>query len=332
MNSKGYNIILFKADPIRGGDLGNYWHYLFGFLIPASYWLWKNPVLWKGKSIKVDACNPLTDNLMKEYLDHLQIPYVFEELTEKTIQMTRKDWKSYRGKIWRKLSAWERLVRGEQSKWFTYHHLRLRKNILSLPRWDRYLEQYGDFPLFFRNDLDSYRNFFRNQITFPNDQLQNKTDWLIIKRSPPPKALDQEKGKNARWFEGYGTERRELKGIDEAVDQLLNLGYTVKTSATGELGLFQQVKIFADSKYIIGVRGAEFANIFWMDKGSEVYLFMSASFQNDSIQRKLAAACSLSYLELPHEGAISPSLDVSKIIQAKKPLNSNFSHAPQPYI
>lgn len=310
--------IFLKADPNRGGDLGNYWHYLFGFFVPATFWLWKNPTLWQGKLIKVDSCNPLTDALMKEYLDHLQVPFEFEEMTEKTVQMTRKDWKSIRGKIWRRLANLERKFKGEKSSWFTYHLLRFRGNTLTIPRWDKYLEQFGDFPLVFKSKMNPYRSYILAEAKKAEEFPKEKNRWLIIKRATPPDLVKSEEGKKARWFPGYGSERRELKGIEEGIIELQNLGYTATSLATGDLGFFRQISVFNTCKVLIGVRGAELANMFWMDQNSEVILYMSASFQNEPIQRKLAFACQLKYHEIPHEGAISPQLNVRKILQLEK--------------
>lgn len=307
------NLLVLKSDPHRGGDLGNYWHYMFGFFIPASYWFWKNPSLWQGKRIVIDSCNPLTDALMKEYLDHLNIDFEFEEMTEKTIEMTRRDWKSFRKKIWRKFSALERWIRGDQSSWFAYHQLRLKGKTLTLPRWDKFLEQYGDLPAFFKNDLAAYRSFIISlAYEYPNPS-STQFDWLIIKRSAPPTVLEEENGKKARWFSGYGSERRDLRGIDQGVEQLAKSGHTAISLVTGELGLFRQISAFACCKTLVGVRGAEFANMIWMDKDADVYLYMSASFQNEPIQRKLASALGLRFHEIPHEGSISPQLDIQKI-------------------
>jgi hypothetical protein len=97
--------------------------------------------------------------------------------------------------------------------------------------------------------------------------------------------------------------------------QLNEQGQSVIALATGELGIFRQILAFAFCKSLIGVRGAEFANLFWMENGAKVYLYMSASFQNEPIQRKLAASLGLNYHEIPHEGAISPRLDIQKILQ-----------------
>lgn len=262
----------------------------------------------------MDKCNPLTDALLQEYLVELGVHFEMEEMTEKTIQMTRKDWKSIQGKIWRKLSGWERKIRKENSSWFTYHHFRLKKNTLIIPRWDRHLEQYGDFPLFFKKDLKSYRSFMRTKAIANVSSLLETKQWLLIKRSPAPIILESVEGQKARWFAGYGSERRELKGSDEAVVELTRLGYTATALATGELGIFAQIANFTSCNKLIGVRGAEFANMIWMDEGSEIFMFMSASFKDEPIQRKLASACSLIYHEIPHGGVISPNLEIDKIL------------------
>lgn len=171
------------------------------------------------------------------------------------------------------------------------------------------------FRFFFKNDLQAYRNYLVSLANTFTNESASKVDWLIIKRSPPPVVLEVEDIKKARWFAGYGTERRDLRGIDQGAEDLVKFGHTAIALVTGELGLFRQIAVFSSCRSLIGVRGAEFANMIWLDQAATVYLFMSASFQNEPIQRKLAAACGLNYYEIPHEGAISPILDIQKVLK-----------------
>ena len=66
----------------------------------------------QAKHLIFDSYNPLSDAILKEYLQSTDFTNSFEKLGPKGINILRKDWKSLKGKINRKLLQIELFLRG----------------------------------------------------------------------------------------------------------------------------------------------------------------------------------------------------------------------------
>lgn len=299
---------------------------MLGFFFPAVLWIRQNPQNWSDTILQIDACNPLSDKLLKEYLDHVKIPHEFVELTDKSTKGPQREWKSYRAKIKRRLLRFEYALRGDHTSIFAYHLFRKRKNKIVLPRWDHYLEFYGKFPLIFRENFHPLR---QHLLSWAEAEHMNEKPLIcIIERADPPSIVNSEQGKKARWFKGYGSTRRRLLGIEECHRRLLATGHYSKVVNPGEMSLKEQIHAFSNCSYLVGIRGAEFLNMIWMKPESSVILQGSADFKNEAIQKKLAAACRLNYLELAHEGEVSPKLEFEKLKYLLPKLNHDHTQKP----
>jgi len=273
-------------------------------------YLRKNQEIITSKEMVFDSCNPLTDALLKEYLNDLRISYSFEKISKKGMDVPRANWKSVRGKIQRQLLRLELVVRGEQASFFTYHEFRVRGDKILIPRWDRYLEQYGAFSHSVEKDLKK---------TISNLKLWAKSDQsreeiIVMERSKPPALLSSEKGKEARWFPGYGSERRQLKNGEEINVFLRSQGFNTRRFFPGDESLKSQIEVFSKAKVLIGIRGAELLNMVWMEPESKVIMQESADFKNEAIQIKLAKSFNLELIIISHDGQVSPSLNPEDVL------------------
>jgi hypothetical protein len=87
------------------------------------------------------------------------------------------------------------------------------------------------------------------------------TGYRLLVRSAPHPFYDPRGGaQNA----GYGTGRRSLTGIERCVEVLRREGIDASTYEPGAHDVFCQARTFAAARGIIAIRGAEFANAFWM--------------------------------------------------------------------
>lgn len=299
---------------------------MLGFFFPAVYFIRQNPQNLSDIILQIDSCNPLSDKLLGEYLDDVKIPYEFVELTDKSVKGPQREWKSYKAKIKRRLLRIEYALRGDNTSIFAYHLFRKRKNKIILPRWDHYLEFYSKFPLIFRINFDPLRQHLLSWAEA--EYMAVKHLICIIERADPPPIVNLEQGKKARWFNGYGSTRRRLLGIEECQRMLLEKGYHSKVVNPGEMSLKEQIHTFSNCSHLIGIRGAEFLNMIWMKPGSTVILQSSADFKNEAIQKKLATACQLNYLELSHEGEVSPKLEFEKVKNLLPKLNHDHITKP----
>ncbi len=302
--------LYFIADTKRGGDLGNYWHYMLGYFLPVVTFLRKNQDFISSKDLIFDSCNPLTDAILSEYLEEQEIPFSFEKMTNKGMDVPRADWKSISGKIKRQFLKLELSARGENASIFTYHDFRIRGNEILIPRWDRYLDQYENLIETIKLDLEKTISHLKNW----GVSTSNSHDIVVIERSKPPEILDSEEGKEARWFPGYGTERRQLGNGEEIHRFLVEKGFKVNRYYPGDESLKSQISVFSNAKLIIGIRGAELLNMIWMAPKSKVIIQESADFKNEPIQIKLAKALGMELIIIPHGGEVSPSINPKEVI------------------
>ena len=100
--------------------------------------------------------------------------------------------------------------------------------------------------------------------------------YYILKRSEEPPFYAPEGGGAKR--STYGTGRRSLMGIEEAAVALSRQSHRVAVFEPGRHTLAEQIRTFRDCKGIIAIRGAELANIVWMDRGSKVIVINAGRF------------------------------------------------------
>ncbi len=136
--------------------------------------------------------------------------------------------------------------------------------------------------------------------------------YLILQRSAEPSFYQAAGGAKV---ETYGTGRRCLLGIKEGQAQLEALGAPSLIYEPGAHNLACQINHFSVCTGVIGVRGAEFANALWMPAAAKIIMFLSSGLSNrDPPARSLARLLGHDYYEIPHQGEISPSMDISRII------------------
>jgi len=127
--------------------------------------------------------------------------------------------------------------------------------------------------------------------------LQELQDtYLLIKRSAPPKAYERSAlNKEAT---DYGTERRSLNGVEEAIDALGKAGIKAMAYEPGIHDIKHQINMLYHCKGIVGIRGAEFANMVWLKPKSKCIMIDTTHIDAPPPQRVLAKAMHLNYTEL----------------------------------
>ena len=180
-----------------------------------------------------------------------------------------------------------------------------------MPRWDIKLSA-ASHPISFLRTIASLRDSLQRKLTTayccPKENLEGK--FLLIKRSPQPSFYD-DRGKD-KWS-GYGAGRRSLLGLEEACERLNSKRIDAIIYEPGAHNMACQMNHFSRCSGFIGVRGAEFVNMFWMRPNAKVILINSAWFNKRSTdippQRKLASLLALNYHEIGPNNEESPVLD-----------------------
>lgn len=309
-------VISFKADPEKEGDLGNYWHYTLGYFIPVTNYLLTNRKKFQKKKLIFDSCNILLDRHLEDFLIFYDFSYFFKDFGDKSKKIAFKAFKSIPKKFWREFMRWEYKLRGQEASFFIFHSYKKVGRSIIVPRWDEYLRLYFDLPPNFKSDLKEYKikmtQFAQNNSCCDPNSAKDKL--LMLSRAPKPQSIPSETLEKNRWFAGYGNERRELQHARDGLNELNEEGFSCIEYQSGTHNLACQINHFSNCRGIIGVRGAEFANMIWMKEKAIVILFQSAYFNNTPLQRQIISPLNLTYFEIPHQGLVSPKFDANEIL------------------
>lgn len=124
----------------------------------------------------------------------------------------------------------------------------------------------------------------------------HESQYLILARSPEPEFYNKENGQSE--ITTYGTSRRALTNIEKTAEDLNKRNISVGIFEPGKHNLIDQIKVFQSCKGIIAIKGAEFANILWMQPSSHVILIKPDSMKTLNAQKELAVLLGLRYSEI----------------------------------
>lgn len=100
--------------------------------------------------------------------------------------------------------------------------------------------------------------------------------YYILKRSEEPAYYNADSG--AAQEPTYGTSRRSLQGIERAADALTAGSCTVGVFEPGAHSLADQIRMFNGCQGVIALRGAELANVVWLEPTSRVVIISAGTF------------------------------------------------------
>jgi hypothetical protein len=181
-----------------------------------------------------------------------------------------------------------------------------------VPRWDvelRDADAAGELRPQLRTSIQAVREHTLRRIErSPTGSASDSYSgsYLILKRSAQPEFY--KRGGKAE-SPGYGVARRSLTGIEEAAQELRKRNLSVEVYEPGKSALVEQIRVFRSCRGIVGIRGAEFANLIWMRPKSKVVL-VQPSFMNDvRVQKTIAVNLDLEYREIVANNGKYPTLD-----------------------
>jgi len=157
---------------------------------------------------------------------------------------------------------------------------------------------------------NSLRKIDKSFTTPKNNEFLN--NYLILKRSSQPRYYD--KGGGAE-IPTYGTARREVIGIEKTVQDLRENNISIKIYEPGKHTLIEQINIFRNCKGIVGIRGAEFANLIWMKPKRKVILIHPIDMLRHPAERVLSKYLGHNYFEITTKEGNFPTLDTNLILK-----------------
>ncbi len=292
---------------IQFGSPEHFWHFMWGYLLPAVNEILiieSNESSKKTSKIYIfRSCGPVMNKLINEVLSICKFNYkiiesdsLYNEYDITNIIVPRWD-------IWLRNFA-------------VIEHIKFSKTYIKI-----YIKNL--FFIFFkysRHKSDLLKSILRLKTTLivkfndPVTSLKIKSyadSYLVLKRSSQPKFYKV--GMKAE-VPTYGTARRKLIGIEDAVQNLRNNGISINIFEPGNHTLIEQIISFQNCKGIVGIRGAEFANLIWMKPKSKVILVQPINIKKPLVQKTLAKLLELNYFEIVSDSGY-PTLNADSIVK-----------------
>jgi hypothetical protein len=242
--------IYLKSQNNINGPLSRFFHFKWGYFIPSLIIIKRHR---KDRKFIIDSNGSMVDNQFKAFLRYFNIEFEFKN----------PDSMSNKKTIIHRLDA----------------HLTCKASLSRLK-----------IPEFCINYLS---------IIIKNNQIPKLLNRKLLKdlldvkdfvikyiSEKEPNLIDKYKGKNIiisrltnnsfkdkivnHKVKGFGTSRRNLLGVDEFINEMNHFGVIFEKFESGSKTLIEQIIAFAYCNTIVGVRGAEFGNLLWVNKKCKI--------------------------------------------------------------
>lgn len=267
------------------GSKEHFFHFLWGYLLPAVYQIKAQEKQRVNQQLYCfETCGPVMDCLSQEVINQLALPAEIAHSSHsgkfsKLITVPRWDLYLLRDLILGiEPDSSSRIANFQKSIYLT--------EILSA----------ADFTVNFLKQIQQIRSLFLDQIDDdPSSDISNRTaPILVLQRSAMPHFYTQKGGAE---ISGYGLSRRALVGIGEFV-KTFGSNKNIQAYEPGKSTFFEQISRLYASRGIIGIKGAEFANLLWLRPGSKVILIRPEQMKTPPVQHKLANLLDLDFQEI----------------------------------
>ena len=287
------------------GSCEHYYHFLWGYLLPAVHKMIaiesNAEVLDSKRRYLLRSCGPLMDPITREAFSLFQCDHKIVRSTQlKELESSNKFL----------VPRWDvRLLAltGETG---------LRQFLRDPHIADHYMhltESCG-----FEEDLSMSMNCVRSEVLKKVKDLDTveslhsgRGSYLILRRSPQPKYY--EIGGPAE-SSTYGTARRSLRGIEGSIERLHTSGINARAFEPGSKSLAEQIATFHNCRGVIGVIGAEFANIIWMEPKAKVVVIRPSRIALAELTRALARLLKLEFHEMSTDEGCHPELNSEALL------------------
>ena len=178
---------------------------------------------------------------------------------------------------------------------------------------EHYFHFSGLSPFSVRRCLQRIRLLFLKQAgALKAFSSEGQACWLLLRRSPEHEFYRQGGGaKNPR----YGTGRCAIGNIDALGSGLIDAGIPIQIYEPGRHSLEDQIRVFHGAKGVLGIRGAEFANLLWMRSGSQALMIATPVERENHASRHLAKVCGIDFAAVKVD-SFHPSVSVLEVLRA----------------
>lgn len=161
-----------------------------------------------------------------------------------------------------------------------------------------------------RNSLNVYRGISGKMPVAVSPKKRKakrarKPKILLLCRSPEPEYYSEKGQAQAK---KYGASRRTLIDIKEGFEFFKSKGHNIQMYEPGSDDIFAQIKKFYGAKIVIGVKGAELANTFWMRPGSKMLIITPSVMRSTPVYQRFGRFLGISSTSIYAADGQNPSL------------------------
>lgn len=290
---------------LQYGSPEHFFHFMLGYFLPGlNRILVYNFIARKNIRFTFDSCGPVMNNIISAWMKQIHVEY--EILSP--VESSKREYTAIL-----LVSRWDMqllnlLKLNEEFKLSDQSFNSMLSRVLRLQKLLHRIKCLRiKIILKLKILFIKYMVLKSNMIRFNPFDIRSYTDqYILLKRSEEP---DYYKKGGGAQFESYGTNRRALVGIDQAVADLRKKGIPIVTFEPGNYPLIHQIKVFSCAKGVIGIKGAEFANMIWMKPKSKLIVIIPDSMKSKNVQKVLSGLLNLEYIEVKTTGGLYPDLN-----------------------
>ena len=272
---------------IRAGSNEHFHHFLLGYLLPS---ILEIEALRPSDDdlFYFNSCGPVMDVVLAEVCDALNLRYEIlhkdmQDMAEHHIRIIPQRWDSA-------------LLNPHLKKAATPRFEKLRNKVMEYPDLVRFRLS-DDLEPKLRHLLGKSKQVLTKVFDLETELIEQDAvgPLLLLKRSDAEEFYSE--GGSAR-FSGYGVTRRSLQGLDKVAAELNAAGISAQVFEPGRHTLKEQIRAFHYCSGMIGIRGAEFANLVWVRPGAKVIMVTPDSMKKPSVQRFLGKVMQVEFSEV----------------------------------
>lgn len=299
------SVILQFESRFRYGSCEHFFHFIWGYLLPAVHFISQH--LDKKETYLFRSCGPLMDLRIHEVMQTCKVNY----------EIKPKDFTNEASEILM-LYRWDVcLLKPLLSDAGTNSFHAINTIQAHFANNQHLFDEYMAFDLA-AAVADTKQFMLRVFNLEPQAELRTTKNLLVLKRSEEPEFY--RKGTGAAEISGYGTGRRALSNPEEIAEKLCFLNMPANVFEPGKYCLSEQIATYSQAAGVIGIRGAEFANLLWLPQGSKVVLIDPLNIHNPTVQKFLAELLLLDYHQIDLDKGNHPHIDIDQLTQILEPV------------
>lgn len=258
----------------RFGNHEHYFHFTWGYLLPLIDRILSIPEDAPPPGIEVQSCGPTMDPRFEDVARWVEVPLRVAQMRGETVKS--EEW----------VARWDVWLRSRFA-------LRVRIASALHARGLRHCVLTG---------IERVRAFAIARALAESTSAASTEragrEWLLLKRSEEP-SFYRVGGPAAK--PTYGVTRRSIANLEELGGELSRRGLPVRIYEPGRDDLAAQIRTYHDAAGVVGIRGAELANILWMRPGSGVVMLVTPVKRENNVARHIALVCGLAARPIPVE-------------------------------